>query len=95
MLPLRRFTPGVQSLRFDGQQNVTLLNSVFRDLRNVETGNTEEWCVYSMEDAKENVGWSIGGGAGCHEWITVPKDLGIAVGRMNILSLPCFSSLHF
>lgn len=45
MLPLRRFTLGVQSLRFAGQQNVILLNSICRDLRNVETGNTEEWCV--------------------------------------------------
>lgn len=45
MLPLRRFTPSVQSLRFDGQQNVILLNSVCRDLRNVETGNTEGECI--------------------------------------------------
>lgn len=41
MLPLRRFTPGVQSLRFDGQPNVILLNSVCKDLRNVEPGGTE------------------------------------------------------
>lgn len=45
MIPLRRFTPGVQSLRFDGQQNVNLLYSGCRDLRDVETGNTEEWCI--------------------------------------------------
>lgn len=41
-----------------------------------------------MEDVKENVGWSIGGGAGCCEWMTVPEDLAIAVLRLNILSLP-------
>lgn len=49
-----------------------------------------------MVDVKENVGWSTGGGAGCSEWqMTVPKDLAIAVVRLNILSLPCFPELHF
>ena len=28
-----------------------------------------------MEDGKEKAGWSTGGGGGCLEWVTVPKDL--------------------
>lgn len=50
-----------------------------------------------MEDVKENVGWSAGGGAEYSEWqMTLPKDLTIAVVRLNILSLPeSFPELNF
>lgn len=47
-------------------------------------------CKYGMEDGKERAGWSTGGGAGCPEWTTVPKDL----VRLKALPLPYFCSLH-
>lgn len=47
-------------------------------------------CKYGMGDGKERAGWSTRGGAGCPEWMTVPKDL----VRLKALSLPCFSSFH-
>lgn len=47
-----------------------------------------------MEDGKEKAGWATGGGAGCLEWMTVPKDLRYFAVTLNTFPLPRFSSFH-